>query len=98
MGLDGISVNQIRITSENNSSETNKIKENSKVIDGLSKGKKIDPDEKKENQNKKLNKENKKTQDEEEKEEQEENINFENLITNKHDLSDTKKYSLNFFS
>ena len=49
MGLDGISVNQLRLTPENNSAELNNVNRfnlsaEHKVVDGLSQGQKVDPD------------------------------------------------------
>ena len=52
MGLDGISVNQLRITPENNSAELNNpvrfnVGSEYKIVDGLSNSQKIDPDKEK---------------------------------------------------
>ena len=52
MGLDGISVNQLRITPENNSAELNNpvrfnVGSEHKIVDGLSNSQKIDPDKEK---------------------------------------------------
>lgn len=49
MGLDGISINQLRTVQEFNSSELNNVNnlnslQNVKVVDGLSEGQKVDPD------------------------------------------------------
>lgn len=49
MGLDGISINQLRVTPENNSAHLNEtvrfnLNEEHKVVDGLSQGQKVDPD------------------------------------------------------
>lgn len=52
MGLDGISVNQLRITPENNSAELNNpvrfnVGSEHKIVDGLSNSQKVDPDKEK---------------------------------------------------
>jgi len=49
MGLDGISVNQLRVTTENNSAEMNRIARNNahhtkKIVDSVSSEQKINPD------------------------------------------------------
>ena len=49
MGLDGISINQLRMVPENNSAESNRIMRlnlplEHKVVDGLNEGQKVDPD------------------------------------------------------
>ena len=56
MGLDGISVNQLRISSELNSGELNKINQENfpQVVDGLTQGQRINADEKKEKEEKQL--------------------------------------------
>lgn len=56
MGLDGISINQLRITPENNSAELNNpahfsLNTEHKVVDGLANGQKVDPDKEKEQEN-----------------------------------------------
>lgn len=56
MGLDGISINQLRITPEFNSAELNNINSFSpasdvKIVDGLSEGQKVDPDKESHNNN-----------------------------------------------
>ena len=55
MGLDGISINQLRVTPELNSAELNSsvaINSNEvKVVDGLSSGQRVDPDKEKEREN-----------------------------------------------
>ena len=98
MGLDGISVNQLRMGSELNSNELNNINPQTspQFINGLSKGQRIDADDKN-NQNH--------TQGEilEQEDENEDDKNDENDGINKktppkditkYDLSDTKKYTL----
>ena len=52
MGLDGISINQLRITPENNSAELNNpvrfnVGSEHKIVDGLSNSQKVDPDKEK---------------------------------------------------
>ncbi len=88
MGLDGISINQLRVTPELNSAELNSTfnvnQNDAKIVDGLSNGQKVDPDKESEHDNSQFNfNENDEHEDQEEVEE----------IT-KYDLSDTKKYSL----
>ena len=98
MGLDGISVNQLRMGSELNSNELNNINPQTspQFINGLSKGQRIDADDKN-NQNH--------AQGEilEQEDENEDDKNDENDGINKktpakditkYDLSDTKKYAL----
>ena len=98
MGLDGISVNQLRMGSELNSNELNNINPHTspQFINGLSKGQRIDADDKN-NQNH--------AQGEilEQEDENEDDKNDENDGINKktpakditkYDLSDTKKYAL----
>lgn len=56
MGLDGISINQLRVTPENNSAELNNparfsLNTEHKVVDGLANGQKVDPDKEKEQEN-----------------------------------------------
>ena len=92
MGLDGISINQLRITPENNSAELNSTAKFSldtshKVIDGLSQGQKVDPDQKNEHEKPQLS-EQFSSESEEEIEEEE----IEEVI--KYDLSKSDKYCL----
>ena len=56
MGLDGISINQLRVTPEYNSSELNNVnnlnaQNDVKIVDGLSEGQKVDPDKENHNNN-----------------------------------------------
>ena len=93
MGLDGISINQLRITPENNSAELNNIARfnvgtEHKIVDSLSNGQKIDPDKEKDNEDSELTKQY--TQNDNEDETQEESK--EEVI--KYDLSDSNKYLL----
>jgi len=87
MGLDGISVNQLRITPEFNSQEINSAVLNAsnevKAVDGLSGGQRVDPDKESghDNHGEEFGNENR----EEEAEAQEDNII-------KYDLSDSSKY------
>ena len=88
MGLDGISINQLRVTPELNSAELNSTfnvnQNDAKIVDGLSNGQKVDPDKESEHDNSRFDfSKNDKQEEEQEAEE----------IT-KYDLSDTKKYSL----
>lgn len=91
MGLDGISINQLRVTPEHNSAELNNparfnLDVGHKVVDGLAQGQKVDPDKDKEHENPELLEQF--TSAEEETEDvQEEAI--------KYDLSESSKYSLN---
>ncbi len=90
MGLDGISINQLRVTQENNSAEMNRINKTSanehKVVDSLSDSQKIDPDKEKEHQNPEFE-----SSSEEKEENQEETVLVETI---KYDLSDSGKYLL----
>ena len=94
MGLDGISVNQLRITPEHNSSELNKVPkfslDNSRPVDGLSQGQKIDPDKERDKEKRELNKQYN-TSDESESSEEETQDNDEVV---KYDLSQSEKYIL----
>ena len=71
MGLDGISINQLRITPENSASETSRNAKllnqtEHKVVDGLSTGQRVDPDKENHQQNEEFDFEN--SQDENEQE------------------------------
>lgn len=95
MGLDGISINQLRILPENNSAELNNpvnfsVQNAHKVVDGLANGQKIDPDKEHEHENPQLLEQFVKNDDEQE-EENEEKIEYETI---KYDLSDSSKYCL----
>ena len=90
MGLDGISINQIRSIQDKNSNELNSIvfnpkTENTRSVSGLDKGRMVDPD-----------KENNENQEEFEFDfnEQEENQPEDDNSAIKYDLSRTDKYSL----
>ncbi|MBQ7287331.1 MAG: hypothetical protein IJW73_06185 [Candidatus Gastranaerophilales bacterium] len=90
MGLDGISINQLR-TPENSSAEISRIARSSvnnehKTVDGLSQGQKVDPDQGREKDQQLKQGLASNNQDEEEDEIQEEVI--------KYDLSDNNKYFL----
>ena len=90
MGLDGISINQLR-TPENSSAEISRIARSSvnnehKTVDGLSQGQKVDPDQGREKDQQLKQGLANNNQDEEEDEIQEEVI--------KYDLSDNNKYFL----
>ncbi len=95
MGLDGISPNQIRQLSEVNSAELNSILKpnnnlNTRVVDGLSKDQRVDPDKENKNHNFNNNSNNEANENENE-QETEENEKFEDY---KIDLSQTNKYDL----
>lgn len=90
MGLDGISINQIRSIQDKNSNELNSIvfnpkTENTRSVSGLDKGRMVDPD-----------RENNENQEEFEFDfnEQEENQPEDDNSAIKYDLSRTDKYSL----
>lgn len=90
MGLDGISINQLRTTPENNSAELNNIaranqNDFKKVIDGLSEGQKVDPDGENKHEDAEF--------DFSEEDEQDEN-EAEVVEVIKYDLSDSSKYIL----
>lgn len=92
MGLDGISINQLRITPENNSAELNNparfnLDVSHKVVDGLAHGQKVDPDKDKDKENPELLEQFGDDEPEENEESQEETV--------KYDLSESSKYSLN---
>ena len=88
MGLDGISINQLRVTPELNSAELNSAQninsQESKVVDGLSEGQRVDNEKEKEHdsQGYEFNQE----ENEEEETEQE--------AVTKYDLSDANKFSV----
>ncbi|MBR2069204.1 MAG: hypothetical protein IJ877_05515 [Candidatus Gastranaerophilales bacterium] len=88
MGLDGISINQLRVTPEFNSAELNataSINQNdTKIVDGLSNGQRVDPDKESEKDN--SNQEFQSNEDEEETEPEEEEP------VTKYDLSDSSKF------
>lgn len=96
MGLDGISINQLRITPENNSSELNnqvRFNLNSEIraVDGLNQGQKVDPDQEKEK-----NKEGYffNSSNEENGENEQESDTIEPVEVIKYDLSKSDKYML----
>ena len=90
MGLDGISVNQLRITREDSSAEMNRVikpaNSEHKIVDGLSDSQKVDPDKDNDEQNPEfeLSQENNNPDDENEVPQE--------II--KYDLSDNSKYFL----
>lgn len=90
MGLDGISVNQLRITRDDNSAQLNSAVKSTnfehKVVDGLADSQKVDPDKEKENEQQEF-------EFSEKDNENEENDNS-HLETIKYDLSDNSKYLL----
>lgn len=94
MGLDGISVNQIRIAQESNSAElNNKARfapdKDTKAIDGLAQGQVVDPDKEREHDKNAF-----KNKDEKEDEEHREDDNTETFPIQKYDLSQTDKYTI----
>ncbi len=89
MGLDGISINQLRITPELNSSELNStvaLPGEVRTVDGLSNGQRVNPD--KENEDN----ENFNQADDEENEEENKEENETDEPVTKFDLSDTNKF------
>ena len=95
MGLDGISVNQLRITPENNSAELNiatrfSLDTSHKIVDGLSQGQKVDPD--KQNEHEKPNLNNSFNSQDEQEDENNKAEPLEEVI--KYDLSRNDKYLL----
>ena len=95
MGLDGISVNQLRVTPENNSSELNNqarfsLNNDTRVVDGLTEGQKVDPDKEREKDNRSLSKQFASNEDEDEEIEEE---TYDEPIE-KYDLSHSDRYVL----
>lgn len=93
MGLDGISINQLRVTPENNSSELNNVARfnlgnEHKVVDGLSSGQKVDPDKEKEQENPEL------TEQFVDIDDDAQEADEEVVETIKYDLSESNKYML----
>lgn len=92
MGLEGISVNQLRVTQENNSAELNStsrfaLENTHKVVDGLSQGQKVDPDKENEHGGALSENYNSDSSDNDEENQEEEEVV-------KYDLSDSSKYIL----
>ena len=92
MGLDGISINQLRVTPENNSAELNNparfsLEASHKVVDGLSQGQKVDPDRENEHEDPELLDQFGGAEEENQEDVQEEVI--------KYDLSESSRYFLN---
>ncbi len=92
MGLDGISINQLRLSPDYNSAELNSsinLPSNEvRIVDGLSNGQRVDPDKHSEHENNSEQNKKKKFSDDDTQEE----ILDEPVTT--YDLSDTKKYML----
>ena len=91
MGLDGISINQLRVTPENNSAELNNparfnLEASHKVVDGLAQGQKVDPDRENEHEDPELLEQYVSSEEEAQDEAHEEVV--------KYDLSESSKYSL----
>lgn len=96
MGLDGISVNQLRIVPDNNSNEMNNqvrfnLNQDVKVVDGLSQGQRVDPDKEREQSNAHLGRKFDLKEGEEDEDNQEQ-LEDEEVI--KYDLSKNDKYFL----
>ena len=96
MGLDGISINQLRVTPESNSSELNNqarfsLNNDTRIVDGLSEGQRVDPDKERERNNQTLKK-HYTSLGENAEEENEETIIDETV--EKYDLSQADKYIL----
>ena len=94
MGLDGISVNQLRSISEQNSNELNSVSRfssdnNSRPVDGLSSGQRINPDKEKEHEKQEFNEENENNDNQEDSEQPETEV-----PVKKYDLSQSDKYVL----
>ena len=95
MGLDGISVNQLRITQDNSTTQNVNsskgfLNENIKAVDGMSEGQRVDPDKHNKQEKRELNKQYVKVS--------QDDINDEDVENNeevlKYDLSQTDKYTL----
>lgn len=94
MGLDGISINQLRVTPENNSNELNiqarfSLNNETRAVDGLTEGQRVDPDKEQEHEKQELKKQYASAENEEETEDQ---TTVEPV--EKYDLSRSDKYSL----
>jgi len=92
MGLDGISINQLRVTPENNSAELNStarfsLNTEHKVVDGLAQGQRVDPDKEKEQEQDAQLAQHFEASEEENEEEIQENVI-------KYDLAESNKYIL----
>ena len=99
MGLDGISVNQLRITPEHNSSELNKVPkfslDISRAVDGLSEGQRVDPDKERDKEKRELNKQYNSSDDDSNQDDfQNDMIDVADEEITKYDLSQTDKYFL----
>ena len=91
MGLDGISVNQLRLTPDMNSAELNSVNNipsnEVKAIDGLANGQRVDPDKESEHENNAFLNDNNAADDDSQDEDEE-------MEVVKYDLSDSSKYCL----
>ena len=98
MGLDGISVNQLRVTPEHNSSELNKVPkfslDVSRAVDGLSEGQKIDPDKEREKEKRELNKQYNSSGDETIENSDADSSDVDSVEVVKYDLSQSDRYML----
>ena len=91
MGLDGISLNQLRITPDYNSAELNNVNNfntsnDVKIVDGLSEGQKVDPDKENQHEDSSF------AFDENSQEDQSQEEEKETVV--KYDLSQSDKYGL----
>ena len=91
MGLDGISLNQLRITPDYNSAELNNVNNfntsnDVKIVDGLSEGQKVDPDKENQHENSSFAFGENSQEDQSQEEEKETVV--------KYDLSQSDKYGL----
>ncbi len=96
MGLDGISVNQLRSASDRNSNELNSnvtfsLNSNVKAVDGLANGQKVDPDKQKEHEKRQLKKSFANPHADDAQNDSDEHAEVEVV---KYDLSRSEKYSL----
>lgn len=96
MGLDGISINQLRVTPESNSSELNNqarfsLNNDTRIVDGLSEGQRVDPDKERERNNQTLKKHYTSLGENAEEENEETTIDE---TVEKYDLSQADKYIL----
>jgi len=95
MGLDGISINQLRVTPERTSAELNNVAainlSENRVVDELSIGQRVDPD--KEHEKDTPSDKNKKNSKNDNKNDEENEYIIEEPIT-KYDLSDTNKFNI----
>lgn len=98
MGLEGISINQLRIAPDKETSGFNpNVKLNSndiKIVDGLATGQKVDPDKEREHEKRQLNKKYNSPDDSSESETEEEFDDSQSEAVVKYDLSVSGRYNL----